>query len=149
MGVSLAHHHRAVDDAACTADIFVKFVEMLRERDIFDVDALNSQGNVSVDTIKKLPTYHAVIFARNETGRINLYKLVSQSHLKYYRRRPRVPKSVFLEYRDGLIIGSACEAESFIRLFFGTRRIRKLPDWWILRLPGNPASWKQCLYDRQ
>ena len=104
VGVSLAHHHRAVDDAACTADIFVKFVEMLRERDIFDVDALNSQGNVSVDTIKKLPTYHAVIFARNETGRINLYKLVSQSHLKYYRRRPRVPKSVFLEYRDGLII---------------------------------------------
>ncbi|WP_418699637.1 exonuclease domain-containing protein, partial [Anaerotignum sp.] len=96
VGVSLAHHHRAVDDAACTADIFVKFVEMLRERDIFDVDALNSQGNVSVDTIKKLPTYHAVIFARNETGRINLYKLVSQSHLKYYRRRPRVPKSVFL-----------------------------------------------------
>ena len=135
VGVSLAHHHRAVDDAACTADIFVKFVEMLRERDIFDVDALNSQGNVSVDTIKKLPTYHAVIFARNETGRINLYKLVSQSHLKYYRRRPRVPKSVFLEYRDGLIIGSAgsgnCQTGGF------------------LRLPGNPASWKQCLYDRQ
>ena len=108
--ISLENHHRAVDDAGATAEIFVKFVEMLRERDIFDVDALNSQGNVSVDTIKKLPTYHAVIFARNETGRINLYKLVSQSHLKYYRRRPRVPKSVFLEYRDGLIIGSACDA---------------------------------------
>ena len=72
VGVSLDHHHRAVDDAACTAEIFVKFVEMLRERDIFDVDELNRHGSVSIDTIKKLPTYHAVIFARNETGRINL-----------------------------------------------------------------------------
>ena len=78
-----------------------------------------------MDTIKKLPTYHAVIFARNETGRINLYKLVSQSHLKYYRRRPRVPKSVFLEHRDGLIMEAPVRQESFIRLFFGTLRIRK------------------------
>ncbi len=59
-------------------------MEMLKERDIYDVDTLNEQGNVSVNTIKKLPTYHAIILARNETGRINLYKLVSQSHLKYY-----------------------------------------------------------------
>ena len=78
---------------------------MLKERDIFDMDTLNQQGNVSVNTIKKLPTYHAIILARNETGRVNLYKLVSQSHLKYYRRRPRVPKSLFLEHREGLLIG--------------------------------------------
>ena len=62
------------------------------------------------DTIKKLPTYHAVIFMRNETGRINLYKLVSQSHIKYFNHRPRVPKSVFEAHREGLLIGSACEA---------------------------------------
>ena len=84
VGVSLENHHRAVDDAACTAEIFVKFVKMLEERDIRDVDMLNEQGAVSVNTIRKLPTYHVIIFARNETGRINLYKLVSQSHLKYY-----------------------------------------------------------------
>ncbi len=129
VGVSLAHHHRAVDDAACTADIFVKFVEMLKERDIYDVDTLNQQGNVSVDTIKKLPTYHAVIFARNETGRINLYKLVSQSHLKYYRRRPRVPKSVFLDHREGLLIGSACEAGELYQAI-----LRNAPDQEIARL---------------
>ena len=82
VGVSLENHHRAVDDAACTAEIFVKFVKMLEERDIRDVDMLNEQGAVSVNTIRKLPTYHVIIFARNETGRINLYKLVSQSHLK-------------------------------------------------------------------
>ena len=87
-GVSLDHHHRAVDDAECTARIFEKFVEMCRERDIFDVDQLNEQGKVSTDTIKKLPTYHAVIFMRNETGRINLYKLVSQSHIKYFNHKP-------------------------------------------------------------
>ena len=103
VGVSLDHHHRAVDDAACTAEIFVRFVKMLEERDIFDVDEMNSQGAVSPDTIRKLPTYHAIVFARNETGRINLYKLVSQSHLKYYHRRPRVPKSVLEKYRDGLM----------------------------------------------
>ena len=84
VGVSLDNHHRAVDDAACTAEIFVKFVKMLADRDILDVDELNKQGAVSANTIKKLPTYHVIIFARNETGRINLYKLVSQSHLKYY-----------------------------------------------------------------
>ena len=129
VGVSLDHHHRAVDDAACTAEIFVRFVEMLKERDIYDVDALNQQGNVSVNTIKKLPTYHAIILARNETGRINLYKLVSQSHLKYYRRRPRVPKSLFLEHRDGLLIGSACEAGELYQAI-----LRNAPEPEIARL---------------
>ena len=129
VGVSLDHHHRAVDDAACTAEIFVRFVEMLRERDIFDVDTLNEQGNVSVNTIKKLPTYHAIILARNETGRVNLYKLVSQSHLKYYRRRPRVPKSLFLELREGLLIGSACEAGELYQAL-----LRNAPEPEIARL---------------
>ncbi|MDO4274654.1 MAG: PolC-type DNA polymerase III [Eubacteriales bacterium] len=129
VGVPLNNHHRAVDDAACTADIFVKFVEMLRERDIRDVDELNRQGVVSTDTIKKLPTYHAIILAQNETGRVNLYKLVSQSHLKYYHRRPRVPKSVFEKYRDGLIIGSACEAGELYQAL-----LRNAPEQEISRL---------------
>ncbi len=110
LGIRLDNHHRAVDDAECTAHIFTRFVQMLSDRDISDVDELNRQGGVSDHTIKKLPTFHAVILAKNETGRINLYKLVSLSHLKYYHRRPRVPKSVFEAHRDGLIIGSACEA---------------------------------------
>ena len=107
VGVSLDHHHRAVDDAACTAEIFVQFVKMLEERDIFDVDEMNRQGAISPDTIRKLPTYHAIVFARNETGRINLYKLVRQSHLKYYHRRPRVPKSM-LEKVQGRPSGGKC-----------------------------------------
>ena len=110
VGVTLDHHHRAVDDAECTAHIFTRFVSMRAERDILDLDEMSRQGAVSVDMIKKLPTYHAIILVKNETGRINLYKLVSKSHLTYYHRRPRVPKSVFEEHREGLIIGSACEA---------------------------------------
>ena len=129
VGVPLYNHHRAVDDAACTAEIFVKFVEMCKQRDIVNLDQLNEEGAVSVNTIKKLPTYHAIILATCETGRINLYKLVSQSHLTYYHRRPRVPKSVFEAHREGLLIGSACEAGELFQAV-----LNDAPDQEIARL---------------
>ncbi len=108
--VSLENHHRAVDDAACTAEIFVKFVDMLHELDVENLEQVNALGNDSVDNIRKLPSHHAIILAMNEIGRVNLYRLVSESHLKYFHRRPKVPKSEFLKHREGLLIGSACEA---------------------------------------
>ena len=108
--ISLENHHRAVDDAECTAHIFVKFIEMLKERHIETLNDLNSLGATSVDTVKKLPTHHAIILAQNEVGRINLYRLVSESHLTYYAKKPRIPKSLYLKYKEGLCIGSACEA---------------------------------------
>ena len=129
IGVPLYNHHRAVDDAACTAEIFVKFVEMCKQRGIVNLDQLNEEGAVSVNTIKKLPTYHAIILATCETGRINLYKLVSQSHLTYYHRRPRVPKSVFEAHREGLLIGSACEAGELFQAV-----LNDAPDQEIARL---------------
>ena len=110
VGVSLEHHHRAVDDAACTAEIFEKFIPMCRERDITNLDELNEKGAVSVSSVQKMPTYHAIILAKNDVGRVNLYHLISDSHLIYYHRRPRVPKSLYLKYQEGLMIGSACEA---------------------------------------
>ncbi len=108
--ISLENHHRAVDDAGATAEIFVKFIEMLRERNITDLTRLNQFGSQNSDAVKKLPTYHVIILARNEIGRVNLYTLVSKSHLEYYARRPRIPKSELSKYREGLIVGSACEA---------------------------------------
>ena len=108
--ISLENHHRAVDDAGATAEIFVKFIEMLRDRNITDLTKLNQFGANNGDAVKKLPTYHVIILAKNEIGRVNLYTLVSKSHLEYYARRPRIPKSELSKYREGLIVGSACEA---------------------------------------
>ncbi|HIT90049.1 MAG TPA: PolC-type DNA polymerase III [Candidatus Merdenecus merdavium] len=110
LGISLDNHHRAVDDAACTSEIFMQFIEMLKERDITNLNGVNQIGVLSDAQIKKLPTNHAIILAQNETGRVNLYRLVSESHIDYYSRKPRIPKSELLKYREGLILGSACEA---------------------------------------
>ena len=108
--ISLENHHRAVDDAGATAEIFVKFVEMLRARNIKTLTKLNQFGAQNKDAIRKLPSYHVIILAKNQTGRVNLYKLVSESHLDFYARRPRIPKSELSKYREGLLVGSACEA---------------------------------------
>lgn len=110
LNISLENHHRAVDDAGCTAEIFVAFVRMIRERGVETLDELNGLSTMSADMIKKLPTYHVIILAANDVGRVNLYRLISYSHINYYARRPRIPKSVLNKYREGLIIGSACEA---------------------------------------
>jgi len=119
LGISLENHHRAVDDAGCTALIFEKFIEMLKERGIDTLKAVNNIGTMSVDLIKKLPTYHTIILATNDVGRVNLYKLVSDSHIDYYFRRPRITKSEFLKNREGLIIGSACEAGELYQAILG------------------------------
>lgn len=110
LGISLENHHRAVDDAGATAEIFVKFIQMLKERDIFTLKDVNHFGETNPDAIKKMPTYHVIILAKNEVGRVNLYRLISMSHLTYYARRPRIPKTELLRHREGLIVGSACEA---------------------------------------
>ena len=121
LGVSLENHHRAVDDAGCTAEIFVKFIEMLRERGMSTLDEVNAMGTSSVQNVQKMPTYHAIILATCDQGRTNLYKLISLAHIKYYHRRPRIPKSEFIRYRDGLLIGSACEAGELYRAILNGR----------------------------
>ena len=108
--ISLENHHRAVDDAGATAEIFVKFVEMLRDQNVDSLRKLNQFGAHNANAVRKLPTYHVIILACNEVGRVNLYTLISKSHLEYYARRPRIPKSELSKYREGLLVGSACEA---------------------------------------
>ena len=115
LSISLENHHRAVDDAECTAHIFLKFSAMLRERGADTLSRINALGESSPDIIKKLTSYHAIILAENNIGRENLYRLVSASHLQYFNRHPRVPKSLLLKYREGLILGSACEAGELYR----------------------------------
>ncbi|WP_350336796.1 PolC-type DNA polymerase III [[Clostridium] symbiosum] len=121
--INLANHHRAVDDAGATAEIFVRFIKMLKERDIFDLSQLNELSRMTVEMIRKMPTYHIIIIAKNDVGRVNLYRLVSESNLTYFARRPRIPKSLLSQYREGLIIGSACEAGELYQAL-----LRGVPD---------------------
>ena len=143
MGCTLANHHRAVDDAGATADVFVRFLERFKKKNIRDLDELNTYSAMSVDAIKKLKTYHIILLAKNEIGRINLYRLVSLSHLDYYARRPRIPKSVLAKYREGLIIGSACEAGELFRAVVDERpeeeiaRIVDFYDYLEIQPTGN------------
>ena len=113
--ISLENHHRAVDDAECTAEIFMKFIEMLAKEEVYTLEAMNEMGKSSVDAVRKLHSFHIIILAKNQTGRINLYKLVSESHLTYFYKRPLIPKSLIMKYREGLILGSACEAGELFR----------------------------------
>ena len=121
LAVSLENHHRAVDDAQATAYIYLKMVKMLEERDIFDLDKLNEAGKLDDEAIKKLYQYHCIILASSEQGRINLYRLISASHLQYFSRFPKIPKSLVNKYREGLIIGSACEAGELFRAMVNGR----------------------------
>ena len=145
LGVSLENHHRAVDDAGCTAEIFVKFIEMLRERGMSTLDEVNAMGTSSVQNVQKMPTYHAIILATCDQGRTNLYKLISLAHIKYYHRRPRIPKSEFIRYRDGLLIGSACEAGESYRAILNGRpeeeisRLVNFYDYLEIQPLGNNA----------
>ena len=115
VGVSLENHHRAVDDADCCAGIFLKFMTMMEERGITNLNQAESLADERENIVKKLPSYHAIILAKNDVGRNNLYRLTSMAHLKYFNRRPRIPKSELLKHREGLILGSACEAGELYR----------------------------------
>ncbi len=129
LGVSLENHHRAVDDAEATAQIFVKMIPMMEKEGITTLAQINEKGNLSPGIIKKLPTYHGIILAKNNVGRMNLYRLISLSHLTYFARRPRIPKSLLNQYREGLIVGSACEAGELYRAL-----VERRPDAEIARL---------------
>ena len=144
LNISLENHHRAVDDAGATADIFVKFIEMLRDGNIYDLEGLNRLGKQGSDAvIKKLPAHHVIILAKNQVGRTNLYTLVSKSHLDYYARRPRIPKSELSKHREGLIVGSACEAGELYRAILDGKsderiaKIVKFYDYLEIQPVGN------------
>ena len=108
LGVSLENHHRAVDDAECTAGIFRKLMPMLEERGADTFAKVNALSDSNPDIIKRLRTHHCVLLAKNNTGRVNLYTMISDSHLKYFFKKPRIPKSLLMKHREGILVGSAC-----------------------------------------
>ncbi len=113
--IKLLNHHRAVDDARCTAEIFLKFLEMLKDKEISNLYELNALGRRSFEKVKKTRAYHVILLAKNDVGRVNLYRLVSESHLNYFHGRPKIPKSLLLKNREGIIVGSACEQGEVFR----------------------------------
>ena len=137
------HHHRAVDDAEVTSKIFEKFIVKLENENIFDLTQLNAHSKPGTEQIKKMKPHHCIVLAKNDLGRINLYRLVSESHIKYYSRYPRVPKTLLAEYREGLIIGSACEAGELYRAIVDGRddseiaRIANFYDYLEIQPVGN------------
>ena len=117
LGIKVEVAHRALDDVDTTVKVLNVMMDMLKEKGaktIDDIDVVTDKDE-SKEMYKKLPTYHAIILATNYVGLKNLYKLVSISHLHYFYRKPRILKSIYKKYSEGLIIGSACEAGELYR----------------------------------
>ncbi|MBR6796857.1 MAG: PHP domain-containing protein, partial [Clostridia bacterium] len=107
LNITLDNHHRAVDDAEATAEILKRCFTLLKDREITDIDLLNTD---LCEDGKKAKYYHFVMIAKNKQGLENMYHIISESHLKHFYRKPLVPRSLIETYREGIILGSACEA---------------------------------------
>ena len=113
-------HHRASDDAKALACIFMKLLKMSHDvRGITSLQEMNTK--LSGSDPKKSVSHHMTILVKNQVGLKNLYKLISMAHLNYFYKKPRIPKSQLLKYREGLLIGSACEASDLFRAITGGR----------------------------
>jgi len=140
--IKLDNHHRAIDDAMATAKIFVRFISMLRDKDIDDMNGINELGVEELD-YKSAETNHVIILVKNQAGLKDLYKLVSHTNTKTFYRRPRIPKSLLTKCRENLIIGSACEAGELFRAILSNKsedeieEIAKYYDYLEIQPVGN------------
>lgn len=140
--IKLENHHRAVDDAMATAKIFCRFISMLDDMGITDMDGINELGLEELD-YKSAETYHVIILVKNQRGLKSLYNLVSHSNTKTFYRRPRIPKSLLSKYREDFIIGSACEAGELFRAILSNKTeeeieaVAKYYDYLEIQPVGN------------
>ena len=127
LGVTQKHHHRADDDARVLAEIFLKMVQKLVENagitKVMDINHSMGQQNTA-----KMHPYHIVLLVQNQTGLKNLYKIISASHLEYFQKKPRIPKSLLVRHREGLLVGSACEAGELFKAIREGKKWSELCD---------------------
>ena len=138
------NHHRASDDAEALAGAFAEFCRRLEEdAGIASVSQIN--GGLAGGKAQKMQRYHMIILVQNQTGLKNLYKLISKSHLETFNRKPIIPKSELIRYREGLLIGSACEqGELFQAVLLGRPwgdllDVAKFYDYLEIQPLGNNA----------
>ncbi|ACL69537.1 PolC-type DNA polymerase III [Halothermothrix orenii] len=124
LNVRLDNHHRAVEDARATSEIFINFLSNIKNEGIETVPGINRLSTKI--NWRELPTYHTVIFAKNKQGLKDIYRLVSESHLNYFYRKPRILKSHLIQCRKNLIIGSACEAGQLYRSIINNKPYREI-----------------------
>ena len=141
--IPLEDHHRAVNDAEATAHAFIRLLDRLEKKGVTTLGGLNDLCDSSDERIRKSHSNHIILLAANETGRINLYRLVSLSHIRYYHQQAKIPKSLIEKYREGLIIGSACEQGELYQAIIGGKsedeliRIAKFYDYLEIQPNGN------------
>ncbi len=124
LNIVLENHHRAVDDAEATAEVLKHCFTQLRERNIINIDDINS--GLAPDDKGKMKYHHIIIFAKNPVGLEHLYRIISASHLEYFYKKPIMPRSLINKYREGLIIGSACEAGELYRAVLNGKKQKEI-----------------------
>lgn len=142
LGIEVKNAHRASDDALTAALIWNEFIRMMKERGIENLTEIDKVLNSEIN-VRNTDSFHAVILVKNKTGLKNLYKIVTESHLKYYYKKPRVPKSLYVKYSEGLMIGTACEAGELFSAILNKKsdaeinRIVKFYDYLEIQPLGN------------
>ena len=135
------NHHRASDDAKVLADIFIKMIDDLEFKEIRRVEEINT-GLGSTRALSK-KNFHMILLVKNQVGLKNLYKLVSFAHINHFFKVPRIPRSLLIQYREGLLVGSACEAGELYRAIVEGRsyeellKIAKFYDFMEVQPIGN------------
>lgn len=132
-GLEDFHHHRACDDAEITSKILFRMFEKLKEDGITELSSMSRAMADRADPKKIKQTYHVILLAKTQKGLKNLYKLVSKSYLDYYYYNARIPKTVLNEYREGIIVGSACEAGELYRAVVENKpedELKKIADFY-------------------
>ena len=147
LGIVVEVAHRALDDVKTLVQVFGKMIEEAKdEKKAKTIDDFDNKFEMD---FKNLPVYHIIILAKNYVGLKNLYKLVSYSHLDYFYKKPRILKSMLAKYREGLIIGSACEAGEIYRAIVEEKpeeeleEIAKFYDYLEIQPLGNNAYLKR------